>query len=82
MKSSIFWDITPCIPLKVNRHFGGTCHLHLQGRRKNQARNQRESFPLAFTLVSYLAYSFHAGSLLRLFFDPEDGDDMFLRNIG
>jgi hypothetical protein len=24
MKSSIFWDITPCSLLKVNRHFGGT----------------------------------------------------------
>jgi hypothetical protein len=28
MKSTIFWDITPCSPLKVNRHFGGTyCHF-------------------------------------------------------
>jgi hypothetical protein len=24
----------------------------------------------------------HAGFLFRLFFDPEDGDDVFLRNIG
>jgi hypothetical protein len=31
MKSSIFWDITPCTPLKVNRRFGGTYRLHLQG---------------------------------------------------
>jgi hypothetical protein len=23
MKSSIFWDIPPCSPLKVNRRFGG-----------------------------------------------------------
>jgi hypothetical protein len=35
-----FWDITLCSPLKVNRHFGGTCRLHLQGRRISQARNQ------------------------------------------
>jgi hypothetical protein len=41
-KSSVFWDITPSIPLKLNRHFGGTCRLHLQGRRINQARNKRE----------------------------------------
>jgi hypothetical protein len=34
MKSNIFWDITPCSPLKVNRRFGGTYRLHLQGRRK------------------------------------------------
>jgi hypothetical protein len=32
-KSYIVWDITPCSQLKVNRRFGGTCHLHLQGRR-------------------------------------------------
>jgi hypothetical protein len=25
MKNSIFWDITPSIPLKLNRRFGGTC---------------------------------------------------------
>jgi hypothetical protein len=43
MKSSIFWDITPRSPLKVNRRFGGTYRLHLQGRRISQARNQREA---------------------------------------
>jgi hypothetical protein len=34
MKSFIFWDITPCSPLQVNRIFGGTWRLHLQGRHK------------------------------------------------
>jgi hypothetical protein len=29
-----------------------------------------------------LATCFHAGFLLGLFFDPEDGSDMFLRNVG
>jgi hypothetical protein len=33
----------PCGPLKVNRCFGGTCRLRLQGRRISQARNQREA---------------------------------------
>jgi hypothetical protein len=33
MKNIIFWDITPCSPLSVNRCFGGTYRLHLQGRR-------------------------------------------------
>jgi hypothetical protein len=37
MKSSVFWDITPCNPLSVNRRFGGTYRLHLQGRRISQA---------------------------------------------
>jgi hypothetical protein len=67
MKSPVFWDITPCRPLKVNGRFGETCTLHLQGRRISQASNQREAcsklatwyFLLAtfFTLISCLAYS-------------------------
>jgi hypothetical protein len=40
MKSSIFWDITPCSPLKVNRSFRGKCRFHFQNR--SQARNERE----------------------------------------
>jgi hypothetical protein len=32
-KSTIFWDITLSSPLSVNRRFGGTSHLHLQGRK-------------------------------------------------
>jgi hypothetical protein len=43
MKSSIFWDITLCSPLKVTWYFGGTCHLHLQGQRICQARHQHET---------------------------------------
>jgi hypothetical protein len=33
MKSTIFWDIARCSPLSVNRSFGGTYHLHLQGQK-------------------------------------------------
>jgi hypothetical protein len=32
-KSIIFWDITQCSPLSVNRLFGETYRLHLQGRK-------------------------------------------------
>jgi hypothetical protein len=28
---SIFWDKTPCYPLKFNRRFGGTYRFHFQG---------------------------------------------------
>jgi hypothetical protein len=43
-RSSVFWDIAPCSPLKVNRRFRGTCYLHLllQGRKISEARNQNE----------------------------------------
>jgi hypothetical protein len=43
MKSTVFWDITPCSPLKVNRHFGGAYRLHLKGRTISQARYQRKA---------------------------------------
>jgi hypothetical protein len=42
-ESSIFWDTTLYSPLKVNWSFGGTCHLHLQGRRVSRAWNQHEA---------------------------------------
>jgi hypothetical protein len=43
MMSTIFWDITPCSPLKVNWLFGGSYRLYLQGRRIRRVRNELES---------------------------------------
>jgi hypothetical protein len=61
MKSTIFWDITPCIPLSVRRRFGGTYRLHLQGRNhklsKKPAVRAEFCLPPGFTLVSCSAYS-------------------------
>jgi hypothetical protein len=73
LKSSIFWDIMPCSPLKIKQRFGGTCCLHLQGRRISQARIQYES---------RCHSERHACFLLGLFFDPENGGDTFLQNAG
>jgi hypothetical protein len=42
-KSSIFWDITSCSPLKANGRFGGTCHLQHKDR-ISRARYQGESW--------------------------------------
>jgi hypothetical protein len=43
IKISIYWDITPCRPLKVNRCFAETCWIHLQGRKTSWTRNLREA---------------------------------------
>jgi hypothetical protein len=42
IRSAIFWDTTPCSPLKVNLRFGRIYHLHLQGQ-ISQVTQQRES---------------------------------------
>jgi hypothetical protein len=42
LKSSFFWDITPCCSLKTSQYFEVTCHFHLQSWRVIQARNQPE----------------------------------------
>jgi hypothetical protein len=78
MKSNIFWDITPCSLLKVNRRFGGTHHLHLQGQKMNRAKYQRES---RWQAELFITTCLHDDILLRLFFDPEYRSDIFLRNV-
>jgi hypothetical protein len=43
MKSTMFCEITPCGPLKVNQFFGGIYFFHHQGRTISGPRNQHES---------------------------------------
>jgi hypothetical protein len=58
MKISAFFDTTPCSPLKINRHFEGTCRLHCQDRRISEERNCSESgIKQSFTSVSCFASS-------------------------
>jgi hypothetical protein len=54
LKRSIFWDITPCNPLEVNRRFGEIYCLHFQRWRINRTRHQHES---RWQEVSCSAYS-------------------------
>jgi hypothetical protein len=54
MKNTIFRDITPCIPLKVNRRFGGTYRLHLQGRRIRQAKPKNMQVEIMANLLANL----------------------------
>jgi hypothetical protein len=68
-KRNIFWDIMPCSPLRVNRRFEETYHLHLQCQRINRARNHPENMWQVELC------------LFPLFFHPEQKGNMFLRNV-
>jgi hypothetical protein len=58
MKSTIFWNITPCSPLKVRRRFGESYRLHFQGQMNREKYQHERGWQAAvFTLVSYFAYS-------------------------
>jgi hypothetical protein len=69
IKTSIFWDIMPCSQWQLKLSVERTWSLQLQGWRISPERN---------TIAYYLR---HADFLLGLFYDREDGGDMFLRNI-
>jgi hypothetical protein len=65
LKSSIFWDITPCSLLKVNRCFRETCFLHLQGRRiATQETNPEDRGDMFLQNVGWLSADY-TGLYLR-----------------
>jgi hypothetical protein len=68
MKGSIFRDITPCSPLKVNWSFGRTYRLHLQSRRRIQARNQQAASRAdgSYAICHLLSLWFLAWFILQL----------------
>jgi hypothetical protein len=65
-EKKIYWAIMLCSPLKVNECFGGTLRLHLQKRKAVASR------------AAVLTTCLHTDILFGLFFNPEDGDDVFL----
>jgi hypothetical protein len=40
LKSTIFWDITPCSPFSVNRRFGGNIAFFFRVEKISPARNR------------------------------------------
>jgi hypothetical protein len=46
MKGTIFWDITPCSPLKANQHFG---EKHVQEGSNLQYRRHEATFSPTFS---------------------------------
>jgi hypothetical protein len=71
MKISIFWDITPCIPLQSQPTFRRNMSLLSSGPKNKPGKEPVE-----------LSTCFLSAFLLDLFTDPEDGGDIFLRNVG
>jgi hypothetical protein len=71
LKSIFFWVMTPCSALSGTRRFGRTYRLHLQGRRIVQQTSEQAGGKQK--LARWFA---------ELFFNPEDGGDTFLRNVG
>jgi hypothetical protein len=57
MKFVICWDMAPCSPY-MSRRFGGTYHLHFQGRKSaEQKKNQREQEQVPSHLLSLVIRS-------------------------
>lgn len=52
LKNTIFWYVTPCSLVKVQRRLGRICLVHLQARRESRKRESAFLF-----LVSCSAYS-------------------------
>jgi hypothetical protein len=80
MKGIIFWDITPCSPLSTEvseEHIVSIFRVEKISWTKTsvKAGGRLGRRGLAAT-------RFHAGFLFSVFFDLEDGDDIFLRNFG
>lgn len=92
-KSTTFWDITPCSLLKVYRRFGAIYHFHIHGRKISRERKpvwkqvacSRAIGVSKFRIVQETGadcsafHLLHAGSFLSLFFDPEDGGNIFFQ---
>jgi hypothetical protein len=75
MKSSAFWDITPCSPMKSNRHFGETSRLNLQSRKIRQAKIEHEAVSKESPLTA-------SSRVLALFLNNIEEGELFLRNVG
>jgi hypothetical protein len=71
LKYSIFCNITPYSPLKVNRHFGVAWHLYFECRRKRKTRNQYQtgSWFLAWLFLRPLRWRLYVPPKCRLTFN-------------
>jgi hypothetical protein len=68
MNRSIFWDTTSCDLVNVKWHFARIYHLHSQGRKVREAKNQHDACS-------------NKSSATWLTLRPWIGGDIFLRNV-
>jgi hypothetical protein len=76
MQSTVFRVVTSCISGK-SRLFGRTYRLYLHGKKISQASTSKK-----YVANLSACHLFLTGFLLRLLFDLEDGDNIFLRRDG
>jgi hypothetical protein len=75
MKKAVFWDVAPCRS-GVNRRFGGTYRLHLQGRRENIRKSARETFVSDVTRIAlpffffFFFFTFYNDNANEIRFSP------------
>jgi hypothetical protein len=67
VESEVFWKIAPFSQVEFHPSYGEIYCLHLQGRRESQTSIQQEAI---------------GGYVLDSLFNPENGGNMVLRNIG
>jgi hypothetical protein len=92
MKNAVFWDVASCI-YYVDRRFGGTYRLHIQGRKiRERGTSFRRWLQTEPPVGNNQLYKNKTGGsvattclcwfLTHRFFYPEDGGDTFLRSVG
>jgi hypothetical protein len=79
-KCSSFCDITPCSLLKCNLCYAETRRLHLQGRRISQEKTRVQAYSKPSTCFP-TNMAAHTCFCIGLCYGPEDGGDIFLRNV-
>jgi hypothetical protein len=57
MKNAVFLDVAPC-GFIINRRFGGTCRLRLQGRRNNARATSQKSILHFVTCLPLATYEY------------------------
>jgi hypothetical protein len=79
MKYAVFWDMTSYGSINENRCFGGKHRLHLQGKGDlSLCSSKGDDAKQTASVVSHSIAAIWEGSKSDY---PEEGGDIFLRNV-